>query len=1181
MRLLHRNGGDIELVEFLGKSPPPYAILSHRWGLPNDEVTFQDINERIGYYRLKPGYAKVAFCIDQAEADGLQYCWVDTCCIDKANNTELSEAIHSMFRWYGEAAKCYAYLSDVPELPFESSQWFNRGWTLQELLAPEVVEFYSSKYELLGTKESLIEKIQHVTEIPLEALQCCPLSRFSVEEKFSWTNRRQTQRPEDMAYCLHGIFDIYMPLLYGEGRKRALLRLHRQIQQEMGLGDADSSWQQALDTERVLRAVVRIQYCRTRVFNTEEQDVGEGSGIVVDAKRGYILTSRQVVGFAPTWAVAIFSNYEECDVYPVYRDPIHDFGILRFSPTSIKHLVLEQLSLRPDQAKVGVKVRIIGVKPAGDVRIMAADITRVDLNSPEVVPGSNMNYIQSTTDAHNTGGPVVNNDGHAVAIRPGANRGRGFLPLDRPLRALQCLSNDQPISRGTIQTRWLLKSLAQCRRLGLDQNTEMRIRKRFPKDISMLIVSTVVPEGPSDQKLYTGDILVEVNGELLIHFVRFEEIMDSNVGGTISLTICRGGNVIGLELRVDDLHALTPDRYVNVAGSHFQRMPFHEADRFGVAARGVYVCLAEGSFSRRFLGCVIESINQEETPDLETFIEVVSRIPHNSQVVVKSWSLHSPTKLMTSLIRFQRELATSMQLAVRNDITGFWDFTVLTETDASVVPQRESGRIVQFETAQYPAAAELVRSFASVSCEPLGCIEGFYTGTTHGYGLIVDAEQGLVVVSRSVVIHDFCRIRVAIAESIKIDAKVVFLHPNANYAVLQYDPKLVDAPVKSARLSMRYMEQGDSTIFIGQSSDFNDFEHGRTTVRAITTCSDKRSSVPRYHAFNLEAISIDFATSSHCSHGALVTEDGTVEALWLQYTGGDSFYTFGMATPTLALIVNQIREGITPKIRILDTELSAIRMYQARLLGVPQQWIDHIMEASPSHTDLLIVRKTSLPLDAEHGSHSLLEDDIILTIEEKLITRPRDLDLFHDRETLEVRVVRDGKEMVIQVGTVSNEDWCTDYILEFCGATLHQPHRDVRQDMSRLHSKIYISSTLRGSPSDFYQFDVGSFITAINDKRVETLEDLKAEALKIPDNTYFRIVLTSLATDTQPWVTTAKKNEHYFPMYEYVRQSLGVWTKRKVESQGQKAEVLASTVPEAGNNKADLVLRPRATSISQ
>jgi hypothetical protein len=241
MRLLEfNNDGEFSLVDFFADDIPEYAILSHRWGA--EEVTLAELTDGTG--KSKAGYGKIRFCGEQARRDDLQYFWVDTCCIEKSNSTELAEAINSMFRWYRNAAKCYVYLSDVSRSArdaddksnqphwhstFRTSKWFTRGWTLQELIAPASVEFFSKEGELLGNKASLERHICEITGIPVKALRGGSLSDFSVTERMSWSEKRDTTCKEDIAYSLLGIFDVNMPLIYGEGREKALRRLREEI----------------------------------------------------------------------------------------------------------------------------------------------------------------------------------------------------------------------------------------------------------------------------------------------------------------------------------------------------------------------------------------------------------------------------------------------------------------------------------------------------------------------------------------------------------------------------------------------------------------------------------------------------------------------------------------------------------------------------------------------------------------------------------------------------------------------------------------------------------------------------------------------------------------------------------------------------------------------------------------
>ena len=214
MRLL--NSSTLELEEFYG-TLPSYAILSHTW--EKEAVSIEDLSQE--YIRQMLGYHKILSCCEQAFLDGIDYVWIDTCCIDKRSSSELSEAINSMYAWYRSAEVCYAFLADVrndedtdtENSGFRNSRWFTRGWTLQELLAPSSVVFYDKDWVEIGTRWSLRDTLSQITGIDKEVLGHNNLSSCSVATKMSWASKRKTTRVEDIAYCLMGIFDVNMPMV--------------------------------------------------------------------------------------------------------------------------------------------------------------------------------------------------------------------------------------------------------------------------------------------------------------------------------------------------------------------------------------------------------------------------------------------------------------------------------------------------------------------------------------------------------------------------------------------------------------------------------------------------------------------------------------------------------------------------------------------------------------------------------------------------------------------------------------------------------------------------------------------------------------------------------------------------------------------------------------------------------
>ena len=231
MRLI--NTETLTLKQFYDTDLPKYAILSHCWG--DEEVSFSDLSRNVALEGA--GLTKIRQSCRLAVNDGYEWIWIDTCCIDKSSSAELSEAINSMFRWYQNAEICYAYISDAkgdePE-SFQHSRWFTRGWTLQELLAPRQVKFFDTDWKMIGDRDQVTGEIAAATGINFIDPFCGQSwtdgwTGICIAKKMSWVAKRETSRPEDIAYCLLGLFDINMPLLYGEGAMKAFRRLQLAI----------------------------------------------------------------------------------------------------------------------------------------------------------------------------------------------------------------------------------------------------------------------------------------------------------------------------------------------------------------------------------------------------------------------------------------------------------------------------------------------------------------------------------------------------------------------------------------------------------------------------------------------------------------------------------------------------------------------------------------------------------------------------------------------------------------------------------------------------------------------------------------------------------------------------------------------------------------------------------------
>lgn len=319
----------------------------------------------------------------------------------------------------------------------------------------------------------------------------------------------------------------------------------------------------------------------------------------------------------------------------LYYDPIHDYGFLKFDPKAIKRTVVSQLELRPEDAVNGLQIRVIGNDAAQRLTISEGIISRVNRNAPTYYGyrDFNINYIQGSamTSGGSSGSPVIDSHGNVVALNAGSISDASvalFLPLEHPLKTLKHLVRNEPAPRGTLQTSWALQPYHECQALGLTDEWVSTIQEQRPGEEDMLVVTSVLPQGPADTKLETGDVILKADGAMITKFSEITEILDGNVDKEITLTVQRWDQELKVELTVEDLHAITPNKYFLINKTAFHNFSYQMASqwRLPVQGSGVY-CTAEGFFGTGVGGSLIQSVNGRKTKDLEAFIEVLQSVP--------------------------------------------------------------------------------------------------------------------------------------------------------------------------------------------------------------------------------------------------------------------------------------------------------------------------------------------------------------------------------------------------------------------------------------------------------------------------------------------------------------------------------------------------------------------------
>ncbi|ORX89660.1 trypsin-like serine protease [Basidiobolus meristosporus CBS 931.73] len=904
-------------------------------------------------------------------------------------------------------------------------------------------------------------------------------------------------------------------------------------------------WQATI--EKAIKAIVSIRFSQVAAFDTEGPENSEATGFIVDAEQGLILTNRHVVGAGPFVGEAVAHDHEEVDVYPVYRDPVHDFGFLRFDTSKIKYMKLTGIPLRPHLARVGLDIRVVGNDAGEKLSILAGSISRLDRNAPEygdmTYNDFNTFYLQaaSSTSGGSSGSPVIDINGCAVALQAGGHTKAAtdfFLPLDRVKRALDLIREGKPVSRGTIQVQFLYRPFDEVRRLGLRSETETFIRSKFPEEIGMLVAETVVPKGPGSTYMEEGDILISINGEYVTKFVPLEVFLDDNVGKEITVVIERGGVPLEFKLAVQDLHSITPDRYVEIGGAKLNELSYQLARSYCVPVGGVYVSEPSGMFrlEGQDNGWIISSVDNKPTPNLDSFIEVMKGIPDRERIPVVYYSIADTHTSSVAVVQVERHWS-SFKLAARNDVRGIWDFTDLGDPIPPKPLKPATAKFVTLDDS-LGAGKHLINSLVRVSYYMPCKIDGFPRSRKQGAGLILDAQRGLVVVGRSIVPFALGDLSLTFADSIIIPGKVEYLHPTHNFTFISYDPKLIgETPVKSAVISDTPLVQGHKVGFVA-------FNHNHrpicinTVVTDVTSVTIPQNATPRFRSINLEAVTVDTPIAQQCSSGVLCDDKGHVQALWLSYLGErtvsnhDNEYYLGLNINTVLPVLEPLCKGVKPDLRFINIELMPVQIVQARHMGLTEEWVRKVEEASPHRHQLFMIRQT------EAGSRSaevLKELDIILSVNGKTVTRMYDLDIQYDAEELEMVILREKVEMTIKVPTSPISGEGTNRVVLWAGAAIQEPHKAVLQQSKTLPSHVYVSARSKGSPAYQYGIVPTMWITHINGVPTPNLTAFLEAVKQYPDNTYIRV--KTISFDMIPMVLSVKTNQHYWPTVELLQDA--------------------------------------------
>jgi S1-C subfamily serine protease len=915
----------------------------------------------------------------------------------------------------------------------------------------------------------------------------------------------------------------------------------------IGIPNTPANWAQTL--ERIATGVVTIQIDSTRAFDTEWNTTAQATGFVIDAKRGLILTNRHVVTPGPVTAQAIFLNREEVQLYPIYRDPIHDFGIYHYDPAKLHFIQPAELPLYPQGAVIGREIRVVGNDAGEQLSILAGTLARLDREAPEYGYGKyndfNTFYYQaaSSTSGGSSGSPVIDIEGRVVALNAGGATGAAssfYLPLTAVVRALKYLEVGKPVPRGTLETVFKYTPYDELKRLGLNAGTEASMRKAYPRLTGMLVVDDVQPGSGADGILAPGDILVAIDGKPIPEFFALEDVLDNHVDRRVKVEVQRGSQTLTHDLDVQSLSAITPDEYIEFGEAVVHTLSYQQARHFNVPIKGVYIANPGYVFGAAGIprAALISSFNGKKVETLADFAAALSELADGARAPVRYVTIEDPRAVQLKVIRMDRRWFPARECK-RDDTLGTWPCISIAPGPAPSVVKPAS---TQFAKTGDPRMDRMAPSLVLVNFDMPYSTSGVTEKNYHGTGVIVDAERGLVAIDRNTVPVAMGDVRITFAGTVEVPGKVVFIHPLHNLAVISYDPKSIgNTPVRAATLVTRALSPGDDVWVVGQRAD-SKLQSQKTQISSVDVVSFPLSRTLRFRDSNLEVVSLINAPTDF--DGVLTDEKGDVLALWSSFAFESQReleqINRGIPSDLVSEMISVVADG--RPLYSFEAEFDVQSLAGARELGLPDEWVRRFEEHNSQRRQVLSINR----LVAGSPAAALLEPgDLLLAVDGKVVNRFREVERAVQNPAVSVTVWRDGAEKTLQMKTVALNGRDIDRVLIWAGATLQAPHRAMAAQRGIAPYGVFVSFFFYGSPATHYGLYAGRRITEVDGQPTPDLDAFIKAVSGKPDRASLR--LKTISWNGQTDVITLKLDKHYWPAYELNRQEDGSWVRTSLD----------------------------------
>ncbi len=533
----------------------------------------------------------------------------------------------------------------------------------------------------------------------------------------------------------------------------------------------------------VINAIVNIEFNKVTPWDDGYNTSGVGTGFVIDSHKGLILTNKHILNVGPVIAYGEFANKQKLQLTPIYRDPVHDYGIFQYSPEELNALKIKPIPLKP-VANVGDEISLYGNDGGEALSIIQGVLSRLDRTAPNynsTTTDYNTFYMQAAlgTSGGSSGSPILNKDGHAIAINAGARNDTAaafFLPMDMMLPVLDKILTGKNVQRGTLQTVFEYTPFNQLTEFGWNEEDIEQLNSEKPLSKGVLRITHIVKGSPADGVLQIGDILYMGENNHLLDFLSLETFLNEKVNQTVDFVVLRKKEKKQLTLSVSNLFELVPDEFIEIGRAIFIPIGLSTARLFNVPASGVLLTAPGRLFGGQGINnyARIEEINGKNIDSLNDFKHAFKNIPTNSKFSLRYRYVYNQKDQEYKKVRNLTPFFVNRHC--QDDLGALlWHCKdlVLSNKTASLVTlahgEEVKSPLVELEVFR-PVEVNINREVIR-----------------KGNGVVVDIKNGLILTNKDIIDSSLSQVNALFDNGNSTSASVEAIHPYLNMVLIKAD----------------------------------------------------------------------------------------------------------------------------------------------------------------------------------------------------------------------------------------------------------------------------------------------------------------------------------------------------------------------------------------------------------